>query len=155
VLTEMESKALLAAFHVPVTRTMRARNANEAMLISSQLGYPVALKIDSPDITHKSDVHGVELGVQSAAQVRDRYQAMIDAVARAQPGARINGVTVQPMAGASAQGPAREVFVGLTTDHPFGPVITFGAGGTMVELIADRAMELPPLNQFLARRLIE
>lgn len=152
VLTEMESKALLAAFHVPVTRTMLARSPNEAMLIASQLGYPVALKIDSPDITHKSDVQGVVLDVFTAAQVRDRYVEMVEAVKRAQPGATIHGVTVQPMAGRRG---AREVYVGLTTDDPFGPVITFGAGGTMIELIADRAMELPPLNQFLARRLIE
>ncbi len=158
VLTEMESKALLAAFHIPVTRTMLARSANEAMLIASQLGYPVALKIDSPDISHKSDVQGVALDVHSAAQVRDRYAGMLEAVKRAQPTARINGVTVQPMAQretAHLRGRGREVFVGLTTDEAFGPVITFGAGGTMVELIADRAMELPPLNQFLARHLID
>jgi acetyltransferase len=152
VLTEMESKALLAAFHIPVTRTMLARSANEAMLIASQLGYPVALKIDSPDISHKSDVQGVLLNVGSAAQVRDAYNDMLEAVHRAQPQARINGVTIQPMAGLKR---GREVYIGLTTDDPFGPVITFGAGGTMIELVADRAMELPPLNQFLARRLIE
>jgi acetyltransferase len=155
VLTEMESKALLAAFHIPVTRTMLARSANEAMLIASQLGYPVALKIDSPDIAHKSDVQGVTLNVHTAAAVRDRYHEMLAAVARAQPGARINGITVQPMANPGNGGPGREVFVGLSTEEPFGPVITFGAGGTMVELFRDRALELPPLNQFLARRLIE
>jgi len=155
VLTEMESKALLAAFHVPVTRTMLARSANEAMLIASQLGYPVALKIDSPDISHKSDVQGVALDVHNATQVRDRYAEMLEAVAVAQPGARIDGITVQPMARSRGRGKAREVYVGMTTDDPFGPVITFGAGGTMIELINDRAMELPPLNQFLARRLIE
>ncbi len=154
VLTEMESKALLAAFHIPVTRTMLARSANEAMLIASQLGYPVALKIDSPDISHKSDVQGVVLDVHNATQVRDRYNEMLGAVAHAQPGARINGITVQPMAGPRHGPRGREVFVGLTTDQAFGPVITFGAGGTMVELIADRSMELPPLNQFLARHLI-
>ncbi len=152
VLTEMESKALLAAFHIPVTRTMLARSANEAMLIASQLGYPVALKIDSPDIAHKSDVQGVVLDVRTATQVRDRYNDMLESVIRALPAAKINGVTVQPMAPMQR---GREVFVGLTTDDPFGPVIAFGAGGTMVELIGDRAMELPPLNQFLAHRLIE
>ena len=152
VLTEMESKALLAAFHIPVTRTMLARSANEAMLIAAQLGYPVALKIDSPDISHKSDVQGVALNVMSATQVRDVYSDMLAAVKRAQPAARINGVTIQPMSGLRH---GREIYIGLTTDDPFGPVITFGAGGTMIELIADRAMELPPLNQFLARRLIE
>jgi acetyltransferase len=131
---------------------MLARSANEAMLIASQLGYPVALKIDSPDISHKSDVQGVVLDVHTAAQVRDRYQEMLLAVARAQPEARVNGITIQPMAGRHR---GREVFVGMTTDEAFGPVITFGAGGTMIELIDDRAMELPPLNQFLAGRLIE
>ena len=152
VLTEMESKALLAAFHIPVTRTMLARSANEAMLIAAQLGYPVALKIDSPDISHKSDVQGVALNVMTATQVRDVYNDMLAAVKRAQPTARINGVTIQPMSGKRH---GREIYIGLTTDDPFGPVITFGAGGTMIELIADRAMELPPINQFLARRLIE
>jgi len=160
VLTEMESKALLAAFHIPVTRTMRARNANEAMLIASQLGYPVALKIDSPDIAHKSDAHGVVLGVASAAQVRERYEELLAAVRRARPDARIDGVTVQPMArpgdaAGGVPGLQREVFVGVITDDPFGPVISFGVGGTMAELIADRALELPPLNRFLARQLIE
>ena len=156
VLTEMESKALLAAFHIPVTRTMLARSANEAMLIASQLGYPVALKIDSPDISHKSDVQGVMLDVQAAAQVRDRYNEMLQAVALAQPGAHIHGITVQPMAGRGPErGHGREVYIGVSTDEAFGPVISFGAGGTMIELIADRAMELPPLNAFLSHRLIE
>ena len=152
VLTEMESKALLSAFHIPVTQTILARSANEAMMIATQLGYPVALKIDSPDISHKSDVNGVALNVMNATAVRDIYNTMIQAVAKLQPGAMINGVTIQKMA-QSKRG--RELCIGLVTDDPFGPVIAFGAGGTMIELINDRAMELPPLNQFLARRLIE
>jgi len=152
VLTEMESKTLLAAFHIPVTKTILARNANEAMMIATQLGFPVALKIDSPDISHKSDVHGVALNIMNATSVRDTYNDMMQTVARLQPAARINGVTIQNMAGARR---GREIYVGLVTDDPFGPVIAFGAGGTMIELINDRAMELPPLNQFLAHRLIE
>ncbi len=151
VLTEMESKALLAAFHIPVTRTMLARNVSEAIMIATQLGFPVALKIDSPDISHKSDVQGVVLNVVNAVGVRDTYNDMVQTVARLQPGARINGVTVQNMSG---QKRGREVCIGLVTDEPFGPVISFGAGGTMIELINDRAMELPPLNQYLARSLI-
>lgn len=152
VLTEMESKTLLAAFHIPVTRTLLARTGTEAMMIATQLGFPVALKIDSPDITHKSDVGGVMLNLHNATSVRDAYEAMVQRVAHAAPQARIHGVTVQPMASAQR---GREVCIGLVRDNPFGPVITFGAGGTMIELIGDRAMELPPLNQFLARRLIE
>jgi len=152
VLTEMESKTLLSAFHIPVTSTMLARSANEAMMIATQLGFPVALKIDSPDISHKSDVQGVALNLVNATGVRDAYNDMVQTVARLQPKARINGVTVQNMASAKR---GREIYVGLVTDDPFGPVIAFGAGGTMIELINDRAMELPPLNQFLAHRLIE
>ena len=152
VLTEMESKALLAAFHIPVTKTILARSVNEAIMIATQLGFPVALKIDSPDISHKSDVQGVALNVVNAVGVRDTYIEMMQTVAKLQPDARINGVTIQNM---SSQKRGREVYIGLVTDDPFGPVIAFGAGGTMIELINDRAMELPPLNQFLAHRLIE
>ncbi|HOP90138.1 MAG TPA: acetate--CoA ligase family protein, partial [Ottowia sp.] len=149
VLTEMESKALLAAFHVPVTQTLLARSSNEAMLIANQIGYPVALKIDSPDISHKSDVGGVALNVMNATAVRDIWQDMVEAVRAKQPDARINGVTVQAMARKKR---GRELYIGVVTDDPFGPVIAFGAGGTMIELMNDHAMELPPLNQFLARR---
>ena len=152
ILTEMESKALLAAFHIPVTKTILARSANEAMMIATQLGFPVALKIDSPDISHKSDVNGVALNIMNAVSVRDIYNDMIEAVTKQQPNARINGVTIQNMARHKR---GREIYIGLVTDDPFGPVIAFGAGGTMIELIDDRAMELPPLNQFLARRLID
>jgi acetyltransferase len=151
VLTEMKSKTLLSAFHIPVTRTILARSANEAMMIATQLGFPVALKIDSPDISHKSDVQGVALNIMNATGVRDTYNDMVQTVARLQPQARINGVTVQTMARTRR---GREIYIGLVTDDPFGPVIAFGAGGTMIELINDRAMELPPLNQFLASRLI-
>ncbi len=152
VLTEMESKTLLAAFHIPVTKTILARNAHEAMMIATQLGFPVALKIDSPDITHKSDVGGVALNIMNGTSARDTYTDMVQRVAQLQPQARINGVTVQKMAKAQR---GREICIGLVCDDPFGPVISFGAGGTMIELINDKAMELPPLNQFLAHRLIE
>jgi acetyltransferase len=152
VLTEMESKTLLSAFHIPVTQTLLARTANEAMMIATQLGFPVALKIDSPDISHKSDVLGVALGIMNGTGARDTYCDLVERVKRLRPDARINGVTVQRMATARR---GREVYIGVVSDEPFGPVIVFGAGGTMIELIDDRAMELPPLNQFLARQLIE
>jgi acetyltransferase len=152
VLTEMESKTLLSCFHIPVTNTILARSANEAMMVAAQLGFPVALKIASPDISHKSDVMGVALNIMNAASARDNYNDMVERVKRLQPEAAINGVTVQKMAHARR---GREIYVGLVTDEPFGPVIVFGAGGAMIELFNDRAMELPPLNQFLARRLID
>ena len=151
-LTEMESKSLLAAFHIPVTSTILARTPGEAMMIAAQQGFPVALKIDSPDIPHKSDVGGVALNVMNATAVRDIYQDMISNVARARPEARINGITVQAMAKVRR---GRELYIGVVTDEPFGPVIAFGAGGTMIELMGGKAMELPPLNQFLAHRMIE
>ncbi|MFY9328954.1 MAG: bifunctional acetate--CoA ligase family protein/GNAT family N-acetyltransferase [Georgfuchsia sp.] len=152
VLTELESKSLLSAFHIPVTRTILARNANEAMMIAEQEGFPVALKINSPDISHKSDVHGVALNVMNGAAVRDTFDAMLVRVKQLQPRARINGVTVQKMVPARH---GREINIGLITDDTFGPVITFGAGGAMIELFNDHVVELPPLNQFLARGLIE
>jgi acetyltransferase len=151
-LTEMESKTLLSAFHIPVTQTILARSGHEAMMIATQLGFPVALKIDSADIAHKSDVQGVALNIMSAVSARDTYADMVARVTRLRPEARINGVTVQKMAGARR---GREVSIGVVTDDPFGPVIVFGAGGVMIELFDDRATELPPLNQFLARRLVE
>lgn len=152
VLTEMESKALLSAFHIPVTKTMLARSSTEAMLVANQLGYPVALKIDSADISHKSDVQGVLLNVTNATGVRDGWQDMLQRVGQLRPDAKMNGVTVQNMSGKPE---GRELFIGVSTDELFGPVISFGAGGVMIELIADRAIELPPLNQFLAHRLID
>jgi acetyltransferase len=152
VLTEMESKALLAAFRIPVTRTILSRSANEAMLIANQLGYPVALKIDSPDVSHKSDVNGVVLNVNNASAVRDTWQTMMANIKRHLPQARINGITIQNMSGKPN---GRELYIGLSTEEPFGPAISFGAGGRMIELIADRAIELPPLNRFLAQHLIE
>lgn len=152
VLTEMESKALLSSFHIPVTKTILARSANEAILVANQLGYPVALKIDSPDISHKSDVHGVVLNVPNATAVRDTWHDMMATVGRLRPDALVNGVSVQNMSG---KPDGRELYIGVITDEPFGPVIAFGAGGTMIELISDRAIELPPLNQFLAQRLID
>jgi acetyltransferase len=152
VLTEMESKALLSAFHIPVTKTILTRSPTEAMMVANQLGYPVALKVDSADIPHKSEVQGVALNVLNAAGVRDTWQDMMTTVARLSPDAKLNGVTVQNMSGKPN---GRELYIGVITDQSFGPAIAFGAGGTMIELIADRAIELPPLNQFLAQRLIE
>eukprot|EP01031_Cornospumella_fuschlensis_P052490 gene52490-64150_t len=143
VLTEMESKTLLSAFHIPVTQTLLARNANEAMMIATQLGFPVALKIDSPDISHKSDVQGVALNIQSGAAARDTFNEMVARVKRLQPLARINGVTVQKMARAQRGRGGHEVCVGLVTDEAFGPTIVFGAGGTMIVCLRGPNTPLP------------
>jgi acetyltransferase len=151
-LTETESKALLAAFRIPVARTQVARTPEEAVAIAHELGFPVAMKINSPDILHKSDVGGVMLNVRTENQVRAVYADMLEEVARRAPGARVEGIALQPMV---IKRHGRELYVGMTTDVLFGPVITFGAGGTLIEVIDDRSVSLPPLNQFLARRMIE
>lgn len=152
VLTEMESKSLLSAFHIPITKTILAKTANEAIMIANQIGYPVALKIDSPDVSHKSDVNGVALDVMNALGVRDIFSHMTQTVSHLIPDAKINGITVQKMV-RNKRG--REIYIGLVHEEPFGPVIAFGAGGTMIELLNDQSMELPPLNQYLAQQLIK
>ena len=151
VLSEMESKALLAAFRIPIARTVVARSAHEAMLIAGELGAPVAMKIDSPDITHKSDVNGVRLNVAGAQAVQDTWQQIVDEVKRRRPEARVNGITVEPMV---RRANGRELMVGVIRDPVFGPAIVFGTGGTAVEVHRDRAVALPPLNQFLVADMI-
>jgi acetyltransferase len=152
VLTEMESKALLSAFNIPVAKTMVAHSPNEALLIAEQLGFPVAMKVNSQDITHKSDAGGVVLNLSSAHEVRAAYQHILDSVQHNRPNARMDGISIEPMI---VKPNGRELMIGVTTDPVFGPVITFGAGGTAVEIMGDRAVALPPLNNFLVRELIQ
>ena len=151
-LTETESKALLAAFRIPVAPTTVADTEEAAVAVATRIGYPVVLKISSPDVVHKTDVGGVLLNVRSADQVRAGFRVLCDEVRQRMPGAHIDGVAIQPMV---VKRNGREWYVGMTTDALFGPVITLGAGGVMVELFNDRTVALPPLNQFLAQRVIE
>ncbi|MGB5409770.1 MAG: GNAT family N-acetyltransferase [Thiogranum sp.] len=151
VLSESESKAVLCAFHIPTAQASVVRSPNEALVQAENLGFPVALKINSPDITHKSDAGGVHLGITNAQAVRGAYNDMLARVRKNRPEAVLDGVTIEPM----LQRPnGRELLVGLITDPLFGPVITFGAGGTAVEVMGDRAVTLPPLNHRLARDLV-
>jgi len=150
-LTEMESKALLAAFRIPVASTVVARSPGEALLVAQEMGFPVALKINSIDITHKSDVRGVRLNLTNAPAVRAAYNDVIADVKKNFPDIHIDGVSIEPMV---VKPNGRELMLGVTTDPVFGPVITFGAGGTSVEVMGDRAVALPPLNSFLVRELI-
>jgi acetyltransferase len=151
ILSEMESKALLSAFHIPVAKTMIAHSPNEALLIAQQFGFPVAMKINSHDITHKSDAGGVLLNLANAQAVRSAYQHILDNISHNRPTAKVDGVAIEPMI---VKANERVLMVGVTSDPIFGPVITFGAGGTEVEVIKDRALSLPPLNRFLVRELI-
>jgi acetyltransferase len=150
-LSETESKALLAAFHVPIAQTVLAHSARDAMLMAQEMGFPVVMKIDSPDVAHKSDVGGVRLNLADAESVRTAYREMLDEVAGKRPEARLNGVTVEPMI---ARAHGRELIVGVVRDSVFGPAITVGMGGTAVEVLRDRAVALPPLNAFLVRAMI-
>jgi len=151
VLTEIESKALLGAFRIPVTRTVLARSADEAVALAAQIGFPVVMKIGSADVSHKSDVGGVALNVRNEAEVRSQFAAIVDAVQAALPAARIDGVSIQPMLRSPA---GRELYVGVFRNRLFGPIIAFGAGGTRVEVVRDTTLEFPPLNSFLARSMI-
>jgi acetyltransferase len=151
VLTERESKALLAAFSLPVPRSVAARDRDEAIAAARTVGYPAVIKVLSPDISHKSDVGGVRLGLQNDEMVASAFEDMLRQVRALRPQARIEGVLVQPMLQFADQ---REVLVGLATDAVFGPVISFGAGGVAVELLEDTAVALPPLNAVLARELV-
>ncbi len=150
-LNEVESKALLSAFRIPVAQTLIARDPMEAVLMAQQMGFPIAMKINSPDITHKSDVNGVRLGLASSQAVRAAYVDILAEAQRLRPDARLDGVAVEPMA---MRPHAREVLLGVATDPVLGPVIAFGAGGVEVEAFQDRAVTLPPLNRYLAQDLI-
>jgi acetyltransferase len=152
VLSEMESKAVLAAFRIPIARSMVARSPNEALLLAEELGLPVAMKINSPDITHKSDAGGIRLNLGNAQAVRAAFHDIIESVQANRPNARLDGVVIEPMI---VKPNGRELMVGATSDPVFGPVLTFGAGGMMVEVLGDRSVALPPLNSFLARNMIE
>jgi len=147
----MESKAVLAAFRIPVTQTVQAHTASEALVAASTLGYPLAMKIASPDITHKSDVGGVRLNITTAESVRKSFQAMMQEAAEARPEARLEGVTLERMYRSHY---GRELMVGVLRDPVFGPVISFGSGGTSVEVLQDRAVALPPLNETIIHGLI-
>ena len=149
-LSEVEAKAALAEAGVPVTATALARTREEAAAQAEAIGYPVALKVVSPNVAHKSDVGGVVLGLESAGAAAEAYDGIIAAVGAAQPGAVIEGVSVQSMAE-----PGVEVIVGMTTDAQFGPVMMFGLGGIMVEVLGDVAFRLAPLGEGDARDMID
>ncbi|MDJ0768060.1 MAG: GNAT family N-acetyltransferase [Ilumatobacter sp.] len=151
VLTEPESVALLGAFNIPTVRNGVARTPEEALILAVSMGFPVAMKIHSEDISHKSDVGGVKLNIRSAADIRGNFRELIDRVRERRPEADLLGVTIEKMHRTTS---GREVMVGVINDPVFGPVISFGTGGTWVEVMQDAAVALPPLNDRLARELV-
>ncbi len=151
VLTETESMAVLNAFRIPTVRNAVARSATEALVTAESIGFPIAMKVLSTDISHKSDAGGVRLNINSAQEVRGAYRHLIDQVTLNVPDANITGVTVEKMYHSSN---GRELMIGIIRDPVFGPVISFGSGGTSVEIMGDSAISLPPLNRRLAVDLI-
>lgn len=150
-LTEPESKQLLTFFDIPTVKTTIAATPADAADRFKAFKSPVALKILSPDISHKSDKGGVALDLKSAAEVENAAQRMLESVRILQPDARVTGFTIQPMI---SRPKAQELILGIARDGTFGPVILFGRGGTATEVTADRAIGLPPLNSVLARDMI-
>jgi len=148
-LTEVESKQLLERAGIPVTKTKLARSKKEAISVSKEMGFPVVLKIISPDVVHKSDSGGVKLGLANGAQVGRAYSEIMSSVRQKHPQAAVQGVSVQPMASAGM-----EVIVGMSKDPQFGPVLMFGLGGVLVEVLKDVSFRIVPVTKRDASEMI-
>ncbi len=151
VLSETSSKTLLDAYEIPVIKPLPALSADDAVAVAADIGFPVALKVRSPEVTHKTDVGGVELGLGSGEEVRAAYERILASVREHRPEADVQGVTVQPMARSSGY----ELVLGAHKDPTFGAVILLGAGGVAAELLHDQALDLPPLNERLALAMLQ
>ncbi len=150
-LTEAESKQLLAAYGIPTTPTLIATTAKEAGQMAAELGFPVVVKLHSETVTHKTDVGGVKLNLQDSAAVETAFKEIKKSVGELAGAEHFLGVTVQPMIKVEGY----ELIIGSSIDPQFGPVLLFGTGGQLVEVYKDRSLGLPPLNTILARRMIE
>lgn len=151
-LTENESKELLSSYHIPTVQTMVADNEDTAIEYANKLGLPVVLKLYSKTITHKTDVGGVVLNLDSIDAVRAAYRSIKESVTKKVGAEHFQGVTVQPMI---KSGDGYEIIIGSSLDMQFGPVLLFGTGGQLVEVFKDRSLALPPLNTTLAKRMME
>jgi acetyltransferase len=151
ILTEAEAKTFLEYYNFPVVKTKTAQTENEAVQLASQIGYPVVLKILSPQIVHKTEANGIMLNIANETEVREAFKRITLKAKEYDPNAEILGVTVQPM----IKGQGYELIIGAKADSLFGPVMLFGMGGVGVELFKDFAIGIPPLNQTLVRRMME
>jgi acyl-CoA synthetase (NDP forming) len=149
-LVEREAKRLLQLYDIPTTREELVTNVDDAVAAARDIGYPVVLKIESPDIAHKTEARGVLLGIDSESAVRAGFQQVLDNVRAYNPGAQINGVLVQQM----VQG-GRELILGMTQDPSFGPAIAVGLGGIFVEVLKDVALGVPPLSPRMSRDMLD
>jgi len=148
-LTEVESKQLLEKAGINVVKTKLATSMKEAVALSKEIGFPVVLKIASPDVVHKSDAGGVKVGLKNGAQVSRAYKEIMTSVKQKHPKATVDGVSVQPMAK-----PGVEVIIGMFKDPQFGPVLMFGLGGILVEILKDVSFRIVPLARRDAREMI-
>ena len=148
-LTEVEAKELLKQAGISVVETKLAATRDEAISLSEEAGFPVVLKIASADVVHKSDAGGVKLGLENSEQVGQAYDDIMSSIGEAFPGARIQGVSVQPMAR-----PGVEVIVGMSKDTQFGPVLMFGLGGILVEILKDVSFRIVPLARRDAAEMV-
>jgi acetyltransferase len=150
-LMETESKELVAAYGIPVTRTEVASSVEETLQLARDMEPPLVMKVHSPDIVHKTEAAGVQLNLWTENDIREAYRKILEGTAAHLPQAKILGVTLQPM----IQHIDFQLILGAKRDQNFGPVILFGMGGLHAEVLRDRAIGLPPLNRLLARRLME
>jgi acetyltransferase len=149
-LTEAEAKEFLANYEIPVVKNATAKNAKEAGELASQIGFPVAMKILSPDIIHKTDIGGVCLNINSKEEAQSAFNKIMDSVRKHEPQANIHGIFIEGMVKKRY-----EILIGCKKDPIFGPAIVFGMGGVAVEIFKDTKVGLPPLNMSLAMRMIE
>jgi len=150
VLTEVESKDILEEAGIPTARARLATTADEAVTAAKDVGLPVALKIVSPDITHKSDIGGVKLNLNTPDEVKAAFDEIVAAARKAQPDAKVDGVSVQKMAR-----PGIEVIMGMSQDAQFGPVLMFGLGGILVEVLKDVSFRLVPITPRDAHQMVQ
>ncbi len=151
VLTTQESKAILAAFHIPVTQTIKVANVKDAMIAAESMGFPVVLKVNMAEFSHKTDIGGVRLNLRSVHEVSQVFAEMEAAIRLKHPEVDAIVMTVEPMYGSRS---GRELMIGVIRDPVFGPAISFGLGGVLVEIIRDKSVALPPLNAYMAGQLI-
>jgi acetate---CoA ligase (ADP-forming) subunit beta len=150
VLTEIEAKQVIKAAGIKVVETRLAKNQKEAVALAEEIGFPVVLKIASPDVIHKTDAGGVKTGLNNAAEVKNGYTEIMDSVNKKYPKARIEGVSVQAMAR-----PGIEIIIGTSQDPQFGPVVMFGLGGIFVEVLKDVSFRLIPIEERDAEAMIK
>lgn len=150
-LSEIASKEILAAYGIPVNQTVLATTADEAVALAAEMDLPLAMKLVSPDISHKAEAGGVQLDLRNEEDLRNAFHRIMNGAKAYNPEARITGVSIQPF----IAHPDFELLIGCKTDENFGPVLCFGSGGAFAEVLDDKALGLPPLNRLLARRMME